>query len=175
MLLTILGVLAAIVVAILIAAATKSDTFRIERSTSISAPAEKIFPLINDFHAWTGWSPWENIDPNLKRQYEGAASGKGATYAWQGNNQVGEGRMEILESTPSSRIIIKLDFLKPFEAHNTADYAISPESGGSKVVWAMYGSRPFMMKVMSLFMSMDDMVGKDFEKGLASMKALAEK
>lgn len=175
MLLMILGVLALVVVAVLIVASMKSDAFRIERSVTIAATPEKAFGLINDFNAWTVWSPWEKMDPNLKRTYGGAPSGKGANYHWVGNKQVGEGRMEITESTPSSRVLIKLDFLQPFEAHNTADFSLHGEGGSTNVTWAMYGPRPFMMKVMSLFMSMDDMVGKDFEKGLAAMKAAAEK
>lgn len=168
-------ILAIVVVGVLIIASTKPDTFRVERRIAIKAPPEKVFALINDFHAWPLWSPWEKKDPALKRTYSGASAGKGSIYAWEGNSQVGKGRMEITESTPSSRILIALDFIAPFEAHNTADFMLTPESGGTTVVWAMYGPAIFMSKVMTTFISMDKMVGKDFEQGLANMKAAAEK
>lgn len=174
MLLTILGVIALVVVVVLALAATKPDTFRVERSGTMQAPPAKVFALIEDFHQWTAWSPWEHLDPNLKRTHGGADRGKGATYAWQGNAQAGEGRMEIVEATSPSRVLIKIDFLKPFEAHNQVEFALSGEAGGTRVVWSMTGPQAFMMKVMCLFMSMDNMVGKDFEKGLVSLKAAAE-
>src|SRR5689334_19308687 len=154
------------IAAILIIASTKPDTFRVERRITINASPEKIFPLINDFSAWPAWSPWEKRDPNLKRERSGPPAGKGSVYAWEGNKQVGKGRMEIVESTPSSRVLIKLDFISPFEAHNTADFVLSPDDGRTTVTWAMYGPNIFMSKVMSTFMSMDKMVGKDFEEGL---------
>ncbi|MBP9946497.1 MAG: SRPBCC family protein [Vicinamibacteria bacterium] len=174
MLLTILALIVLAIAIVLIFASTRPDTFRVERSGSIGAPPEKVFALIEDFHKWTSWSPWENLDPDLKRTYGGAEKGRGATYAWQGNAKAGEGRMEILEATPNSRVLIKIDFAKPFEAHNQVDFAITSEGGGSRVVWSMTGPQAFMMKVMCLFMNMDNMVGKDFEKGLASLKAVAE-
>lgn len=172
--LTILAVVVLIVVIVLAVAATKPDTFRVERSGSIQAPPGKVFALIEDFHQWTSWSPWEHLDPNLKRTYGGAEKGKGATYAWQGNAQAGEGRMEILEATSPSRVLIKIDFFKPFEAHNQVEFALTGEGGGTRVVWSMTGPQAFMMKVMCLFMSMDNMVGKDFEKGLVSLKSASE-
>ncbi len=175
MLLTILGVIALIILMVLVVAATKPDTFRVERSGSMQAPPQKVFALIENFHEWTSWSPWEHLDPNLKRTYGGAEKGKGATYAWQGNAQAGEGRMEILEATPVSRVLIKIDFFKPFEAHNQVEFAITGDGGLTRVVWSMTGPQAFMMKVMCLFMSMDKMVGKDFEKGLISLKAVAER
>jgi hypothetical protein len=170
----------AIVVVVLVAgvlaiAATKPDTFRVERSVSIQAPPEKIFPLIDDFHNWGAWSPWENRDPAMKRTHSGAARGKGAAYAWEGNNAVGSGRMTIAESSPPSKVTIDLDFLKPFEAHNVADFTLTPEGGATRVTWAMHGPSPFFSKVMQVFLSMDSMVGKDFEAGLANLKAAAEK
>jgi uncharacterized protein YndB with AHSA1/START domain len=171
----IVGVVALVVVAILIFAATKPDTFRIQRSTTIQAPPEKVFPLINDFRSWQSWSPWEKIDPNLKRTFAGPAEGQGAVYEWEGNKKVGQGRMEITESSPPSRLAIKLDFIKPFEAHNAVEFTTARRGDSTDVTWAMQGSQPFMLKVMCLFMSMDKMVGKDFEKGLANLKALAEK
>lgn len=169
------GVLALAFVAMLAYAATKPNTFRIERSATIAAPPERVFALIADFHQWPGWSPWEKMDPTMKRTHSGAANGIGAIYEWEGNKKVGKGRMEILEAVPASRVVIKLDFLKPFEAHNTAEFTLGPRDGGTHITWAMFGKQPFMLKVMCLFMNMDAMVGKDFEAGLANMKGLAEK
>jgi uncharacterized protein YndB with AHSA1/START domain len=164
-----------LVAALLIFAATKPDAFRIERSTSIKASPEKIFALINDLHKWVLWSPWENIDPALKRAYSGAESGKGAAYEWEGNNKVGSGSMEILESVPSSRITIKLDFIKPFEGHNTAEFKIERAGDSTTVTWAMFGPSPYLSKVMGLVFSMDKMIGAQFETGLANLKAITEK
>ena len=172
-LLVIVAIIVVAIAAILILAASKPATFRLARSTVINAPAEKIFPLVNDFRRWTAWSPWEKLDAELKRDYGGAENGKGATYGWQGK-KAGSGRMEIIESAPHSRILIKLDFLKPFEAHNTAEFTFTPERDGTRVDWAMYGPNIFMAKIMSTFVSMDRLVGKDFEKGLARLKAVAE-
>lgn len=170
----ILLIVALALIAVLIAAAFRPDTFRVERAIQINAPADRIYPLIDDFHRWTAWSPWEKRDPALKRDYSGAASGKGAVYAWEGNKDVGQGRMEILEAVPPSRIVIKLDFLKPFEAHNTAEFTLQPVAGGTELRWAMQGPQPYLFKLMNLLFNMDKMVGKDFEAGLASIKAIAE-
>ena len=156
-------------------AATRPDTFRLERSIDIKAPPAKIFALIDNFKNWTTWSPWEKIDPALKRTYSGAENGKGATYAWEGNNDVGVGRMEIVESNPDAKVAIKLDFLKPFEAHNTAEFTLAPSGDTTRVTWAMFGPNPFLAKLIQVFMSMDKMVGGQFEQGLANMKAQAEK
>ena len=156
-------------------AATKPDTFRVERTTSIKASPEKIFPLISDFRQWTAWSPWEKKDPAMKRTHSGAPAGKGAAYAWEGNSEVGAGRMEIVESTPTSKVGIKLDFIKPFEGHNVADFNLVPKGETTNVTWTMSGPRPFIAKVMSVFMDIDTMIGKDFEVGLANMKIVAEK
>jgi hypothetical protein len=168
-------VVLALIAGVLALAATKPDTFRVERSVSIKAPPEKIFPLIDDFHQWGAWSPWENKDPAMKRTHSGAPHGKGAAYAWEGNNAVGSGRMEIAESSPPSKVTVDLYFLKPMEAHNVADFTLTPEAGATKVTWAMHGPSPFLTKVMHVFLSMDAMVGKDFEAGLANLKAAAEK
>lgn len=175
MLKTIVIIVVILVAAILIYAATKPDTFRIQRSANVAAPPDKVFPLINDFYNWQAWSPWEKKDPAMKKTHSGAPQGKGAMLEWDGNKDVGTGRMEALESIPSSKILIKLDFLKPFEAHNQAEFTLVPSAGTTQVTWAMYGPQPYMMKVMGLFCSMDKMVGKDFEDGLANLKALAEK
>jgi hypothetical protein len=168
-------IIAILIAGILIFAANRPDSFRIERSTSINAPPEKIFPLINGFHPWEAWSPWEKIDPAVKRSYSGADSGKGAVYAWQGNKDIGQGRMEIVESTPSSNVTIKIDFIQPFEAHNTIEFTLERQGDAAKVTQAMYGPSPFVSKLMGLFCSMDKMVGQKFEEGLASLKSIAEK
>jgi hypothetical protein len=168
-------VLAIAIAVILILAATKPDTFRIERSAVISAPAEKIFAVLSDFHQWGGWSPWETRDPNMKRSYSGAERGKGAIYGWEGDKNVGTGRMEILEANTPSKLAIKLDFFKPFEAHNTAEFTMLPQGNATNVHWVMHGPSTFMSKVMGVFLNFDKMVGKDFEAGLANLKRLTEK
>ncbi|MBK8767239.1 MAG: SRPBCC family protein [Burkholderiaceae bacterium] len=171
----ILLVVVVLIGALLAYAATRPDSFRVERATVIKAPPAKVFALIDDFHQWAGWSPWEKLDPAMKRSHSGAASGKGAVYAWEGNGDVGAGRMEILETTAPSRVLIRLDFIKPFEARNTAEYTLRPEGEATRVTWAMYGPAPFVSKLMQVFVSMDAMIGKDFEQGLANLKALAER
>ena len=168
-------VLVLIVAAILVLAAMKPDSFRVERSTTIAAPPEKIYPLLVDFQNWPAWSPWEKKDPAMKRTHSGAPSGVGAKYAWEGNKDVGSGSMEIVEATPPSKLLVKLDFLKPFEAHNTAEFTLATAAGGTRVDWAMYGPSPFMSRVMQVFMNFDRMIGRDFEEGLANLKAAAEK
>jgi len=164
-----------LIVALLGFATTKPDTFRVQRSASIKAPPEKIFPLINDLHSWGAWSPWEKMDPAMKRNFSGAANGKGAVYEWEGNHNVGKGRMEITETSPPSHVVIKLDFIKPFEAHNIAEFMMGSKDDSTNVTWAMHGPTPYMAKVIHIFFSMDSMVGKDFEAGLANLKAIAEK
>jgi hypothetical protein len=173
MLKIILVVVVLAIVVVLILAAMKPDIFRVARATRIKAPADKVLALINDFHRWAAWSPWEKLDPALQRTFSGEPSGTGAVYAWKGNKKVGEGRMEILESSPS-RVLIKLDFLAPFEAHNTAEFTLTPQAGETAVNWTMQGPAPFVAKIMHVFCNMDRMVGKDFEAGLANMKAQAE-
>jgi hypothetical protein len=173
---TIIAVILAIAIAVvLILAATKPDTLRVQRATSIRAPAERIFPMINDFHQWRGWSPYEDRDPALKRTYEGPDSGKGAVYAWDGNKNVGSGRMEILEASVPSKITIKLDFFKPFEGHNTAEFTMLPQGDVTNLTWTMHGPAVFMSKLMQVFINLDHMIGRDFEVGLANLKKLAEK
>ena len=172
---TIAIVVVVAIAAILVYATTLPDDFRVQRTTSIKAPPEKIFPLINDLHRWGSWSPWEKMDPEMKRTYSGAAAGKGAAYAWQGNRKVGEGRMEIVDASPPSKITIKLDFLKPFEAHNIAEYTLAQQGDATNVTWTMYGPSPYLSKLFGVFCSMDRMVGTKFEEGLANLKALAEK
>jgi uncharacterized protein YndB with AHSA1/START domain len=161
--------------ALLIYAATKPDSFHIERSTTIKAPPEKVFPLLNDFRQWEAWSPWEKIDPALKRTYSGAASGPGAIYEWAGNKDIGQGRMEITDSAPSSKVSLKLDFVTPFEAHNFVDFTLTPQGDSTKVTQAMYGPSPYVSKLMTIFFSMEKMVGTKYEEGLANLKVRAEK
>ena len=147
---------------------------RTQRSASIKAPPDRIFPLINDFKQWGGWSPYEKIDPAMKRSYGPITAGKGATYGWEGNKNVGTGRMEILEASAPSKLVIKLDFFKPFEAHNTAEFTFVPQGDTTNVTWLMHGPAPFMSKVMQVFMNMDNMIGKDFATGLANLKRVTE-
>jgi hypothetical protein len=167
-------VLAVAIVAVLIIAATKPDSFSVQRATVINAPPDRVFPLIADFHEWRKWSPWEDRDPELRRTYGGAERGKGAIYAWEGNKNVGSGRMEILEANSASLVKIQLDFLKPFEAHNIAEFTMLPQGNATNLNWAMHGPAPFMSKVMQVFMSFDKMIGKDFEAGLAKIKSVSE-
>jgi uncharacterized protein YndB with AHSA1/START domain len=166
--------LAAAIAVVLILASRKPDTFSVSRAASIHAPPEKIFALINDFHQWRAWSPYEDRDPDLQRSYSGANSGKGAVYAWEGNKNVGSGRMEILDAPPPAKVVIKLDFLKPFEAHNTAEFTFVPQGDTTTVTWLMHGPAPLMSKLMQVFINMDNMVGKDFVVGLANLKRITE-
>jgi carbon monoxide dehydrogenase subunit G len=166
--------IAVLLVAILSFAATKPDSFRVERSVSIKAPPEKVVALIDDFHQWSLWSPWERLDPAMQRTFSGATSGTGAAYTWTGNRKVGAGHMEVLDASPS-KVTIKLDFLKPFEGHNTAEFTLQPNGDSTRVTWAMYGPSPYMSKVMGTIFNMDKMIGKDFSTGLANMKRVAER
>jgi len=169
-----LMVLAGLVVLFLIIVALRPSQFRIERRAKIAAPPAVVFGHISDFHNWLAWSPWEKLDPQLKRTYDGPASGTGAKYAWQGNKNVGEGRMTIVDSRPGELVRIQLEFLKPFAATNITEFTFQPEGNQTAVTWAMTGNHNFMAKAFGLFMNMDKMIGGDFEKGLASMKSLAE-
>ena len=175
MLKTIALVVVVIIAGILIFAATKPDTFRVERSAAIKAPPEKVFALINDFKRWEAWSPWEKKDPAMKRTYGATTAGQGAHYAWEGNSDVGQGSMDIAESVPPSKIALKLDFIKPFEGHNTVVFTLAPQGDTTNVTWAMQGPARFITKVIQVFCNMDSMVGRDFETGLANLKAAAEK
>jgi hypothetical protein len=169
------GLVVLLIAAVLAFAATRPDSFNVRRAASIKASPEKIFPLINDFRSWGAWSPYEKKDPGMKRSFSGPAAGKGAVYAWEGNQDVGEGRMEIAEAAAPSRVTLKLDFIKPFEAHNTVDFTLEPRGDATDVTWAMQGPAPFVSKLIGLFIDMDAMIGRDFEAGLASLKAIAEK
>jgi len=168
-------VLAIVIAIVLILAATKPNTFSVQRAATVKAPPERIFPLINDFHQWGSWSPYENRDLAMKRSYGGAADGRGAVYGWEGNENVGSGRMEILDTSEPSKIVIKLDFFTPFEGHNTAEFTMLPQGDATNLTWRMHGPAPFMSKVMQVFINLDKMIGKDFEIGLANLKRLTEK
>lgn len=173
--LIVVGCLAVLVVGVLVYAATKPDIFSLARSITINAPADKVFPLINDYRQWTAWSPWETKDPQMKRTFSATTSGKGATYAWEGNNNVGAGNMLIVDSVPSSKLAIKLNMIKPMAASNDVTFTLTPEGTGTNVTWAMQGPVPYFAKIIHVFFNMDKMVGGDFETGLASLKAAAEK
>ena len=151
-----------------------ADTFTVERSATLPAPPQAVYSLLADFHEWPKWSPWEELDPDMERTHSGAQSGVGATYAWKGNKKAGEGRMEITEAVPGSRIAIDLDFLKPFRSTNKTLFTLVPEGAGTRVTWTMTGNRPLLMRIFGLFFSMDKLVGKDFEKGLANLAKVAK-
>lgn len=173
-------VVAIVVVIVLIGlvlaiAQSRPNEFTVQRTVRIAAPPERIYPDIVDFHRWPGWSPWERMDPAMQKTYTGAASGRGAVYEWAGNSKVGQGRMEITDATAPTSVTVKLDFMKPFETHNTARFTLVPAGESTDVTWSMFGSSPLMIKLMSVFFNMDKLVGKDFERGLASLKTLAER
>lgn len=171
----ILIIVIVMIVAVLIYAATLPDTFQIKRSISIKAPPDKIFPLINDLHSMQTWSAWEKVDPAMQRTYSGAASGVGAKYAWLGNREIGQGSMELTESIPPSKVSFNLDFIKPFEGHNTVDFTLVPNGESTVVTQTMNGSNPYIAKVMCLlFFNQDKMIGDKFEEGLAGLKITAE-
>jgi len=172
-----LGIAAAVVLVVVVLAmivAMQPSEFRIERSAVIAAPAPAVFAQVNDFHNWETWSPWAKLDPAAKNSFEGAPAGKGAAFAWAGNSKVGEGRMTITESRPNELVRIRLEFLKPFEATNTADFTFRPEGERTAVTWSMYGHNNFISRAVFLFVNMDKALGGEFEKGLASMKSAAE-
>jgi hypothetical protein len=167
-------VIVAVLAALLLFAATRPDSFSVERRITIQAPPDRIQPLIVDFHRWSDWSPWEKLDPAMKRSFDGPAAGVGAIYGWLGNSDVGSGRMEV-KAASMDKVSIQLDFIEPFEGHNTAEFMLTPRDGGTEVRWVMFGPAPFVTKLMGVFVSMDSMIGKDFEKGLAQLKVAAEK
>jgi len=173
MLKTILIVVVLLIAGVLIYAATLPDSFRVERSASIKSPPEKIFPLIDDLHRMQTWSAWEKVDPGMKRAYSGAASGKGAVYEWDGNKEIGQGRMEITESSPS-RVTVRMDFIKPFAAQNTVEFTLKAEGDSTRVTQAIFGPSPYISKLFGLFCSMDKMIGGKFEESLAALKTAAE-
>lgn len=171
------GLVAAVVVVagVALAAALRPDHFVVERSLAIAAPPERIYPLIADFHRWPAWSPYEALDPDMRREIGGAPSGVGATYAWSGDGKAGSGRMHITDARPPNEVVIALDFSEPMEAHNTATFTLAPVGSGTTLAtWAMAGESPFVFKLMSLVLDVDGMIGRDFEAGLANLKRAAE-
>ena len=173
----IIGLAVAVLVGIVLAAAaTRPNDFRVQRSASIKAPPEKIFPHINDLHAFNTWNPFNKKDPNIKGSYSGAASGTGAAYAFEGTRDVGRGRIEITDSRPASEVRMSLHMLAPMEGRNVVEFSLKPEgSQASRVTWAIQGPMPYISKVLSLFCDMDAMIGKEFENGLADLKAIVER
>lgn len=174
MLWKILIALVVIVVGLVTVIALQPARYRVSRSTTIAAPAPVVFGQVNDFHRWTAWSPWEKIDPAMKRTYEGPPAGVGASYAWAGKGEVGEGRMTIVESRPSDLIQVKLEFVKPFAGTSVAEFSFKPDGERILVTWSMTGDKNFIAKAIHLVMSMDRMIGDQFDKGLAAMKTVAE-
>jgi uncharacterized protein YndB with AHSA1/START domain len=166
--------LVAVVLLFVIVVMTRPPTFRIERSATVAAPPEAVYAQVADFRAWRRWSPWEGLDPALKRTYDGPAAGTGASYAWSGNDEAGEGKMTITGAEAPSNITVRVEFIKPFEATNTAKFTFVPAPGGTKVTWAMEGENGFIGKAFGMLMDMDKMVGADFEKGLGAMKQIVE-
>lgn len=172
--LTIAAAIVALAVAgVLAYAATRPDDFRVARTVNIAVPAERIHPLVNDLRRHREWSPWDAKDPGMKRTYSGAASGRGAVYEWDGNSEVGAGRMTIAESTPA-RIVFDMHFLRPFNSRSTAEIAFKAGAAGTEVTWSIHGPQLFVGKLMSLFFSMDAMIGQEFETGLAKLKRVTE-
>ncbi len=174
MLKKILILLAAIIVIFLGLVALRPSEFRVVRSATISAPAPEVFAQVNNFHNWEAWSPWAKLDPGIGQTYEGPDAGEGATYKWSGNSEVGEGVMTITESRPNDLIRIKLEFLKPFAATDTAEFTFEPEGGQTMVTWSMEGKNNFIAKAIGMFMDMDKMIGSQFEAGLANLKSVVE-
>lgn len=175
-LLYILVIILLLILVLVIFAMTKPNEFVIRRSISIHAQPEQVYPLIADFRQWPKWSPWEAIDPGMKKTLGGAESGRGAIYEWDSNNnKAGAGRMEILDAVPPSRVEIRLNFLRPFKAENRTLFTLVPAGDGTNVMWEMSGTNNLVLKIMGIAMNMDKIVGRDFEKGLAAMKAEAER
>lgn len=172
--LPILLALAVVVILLIVFVAGQPDEFTLKRETKISVPREKIFPHVNDLRAWEAWSPWAKLDPNAKNSFEGPAAGVGAAMAWSGNKKIGEGRMTITESCANELIGFRLDFVRPFKATNTAEFVFRPDGNQTRVTWSMSGKSNFFFKIFGLLMNCEKMADKDFEKGLASLRAVVE-
>jgi len=175
MLKKILLALAALIAVVLIVAAFQPAEFQVSRSTLISAPPAALFAEVNELPRWKNWSPYEKLDPAMKRTFEGPAAGVGAVYAWDGNSQAGAGRMTVTESQPAAKVAIRLDFSKPLEGTSDVAFTFAPEGGQTRVTWAMTGHNGYIGKIFCLFMNMDKLVGGQFEEGLANLKSLAER
>ena len=159
---------------IVVIAAVRPATFRIQRRATIAAAPERVFAQINDLVAWQAWSPWAKKDPKARSAFGPKTAGVGATFEWRGNREVGRGRMMIIEAEPSRRMVLRLEFVEPFQATNTTEFTLQPAGSGTEVIWAIFGPQPLPARIMGVFMNMDAMVGKDFEAGLASLRAIAE-
>jgi hypothetical protein len=173
----VIGVFIAIVVIVgglAVVVGTQPEEYKVTRTTTVRASPDVIFNQINDFHNWDKWSPWAKLDPNMKTTYSGASAGVGSSYAWTGNDEVGEGKMTVVESRPGEQVKIDLDFIKPFEAKNVTEFLLKPDGDTTQVTWAMTGKKNFVTKAFCLVMDMDKMVGGDFEKGLAQLKTVVE-
>lgn len=177
MALRLIGLALALAVGIvLVAASTRPDNFRVQRSASVKASPEKVFPLINDLQSFNTWNPFNKKDPNIRGSYSGAASGAGAAYAFEGNKDVGRGRIEITDSRPASEVRMTLHMLSPMEGRNVVEFSLKPEAGeATRVTWAIQGPMPYISKVLSLFVDMDAMIGREFEQGLADLKTIVER
>jgi len=172
--LPILLALAFIAILFIVVIAGQPDEFKVVRSARISARTEQIFQHVNDLHKWEAWSPWAKLDSNAKSSFDGAATGVGAAMSWDGNKKIGAGKMTITESRPGELIRIRLEFIRPFQATNTAEFTFKPDGNQTLVTWNMTGQSNCFFKAFGLFMNCDKMVGGDFEKGLAAMKSVVE-
>lgn len=165
--------LVAVIAIILVVASFQSDDMNISRSATIKAPPEAVFKIVNDFRQWEAWSPWSKLDPNMKKSLEGPPEGVGAVYKWSGNNEVGEGSTKLVESKPNEMIGMKLEFVRPFAGSSDVQFTFVPEGEGTKVTWAMQSKKPFIGKVMSLFMDCEKMCGDQFSEGLDNLAKVA--
>ena len=163
-----------LIVVLLAYAATRPNDFRVQRTARFNAPPDRIYPHIADFKRWAAWSPYEKLDPHMTKTLSGADFGTGAVYEWEGNAKAGKGRMQITDASPPHRLVVKLDFDKPFKAHNTSSFVLEPSGGATHVTWAMFGPSPFVAKLFGVFVNMDTMLGRDFETGLSNLKAIVE-
>lgn len=166
--------LVALIAIVCVIAAFQSDDMNVTRTTTVAAPPEAVFKVVNDFRQWDAWSPWSKLDPNMKKSLEGPAEGVGAIYKWSGNNEVGEGSTTLVESKPNEKVAMKLAFVRPMEGTSDVQFSFVPEAGGTKVIWAMQSKKPFIGKVVSLFMDCEKMCGDQFNEGLANLKRIAE-
>ena len=170
----ILGVVFLAVVLFLAYVAMQPGRYRVERSVVVAAPAETVYEAVADLRRWGEWSPWEKLDPGMKKEFAGTPAAPGSTYHWAGNDKVGEGRMTLVEASAPSRVAYKLEFLKPWESTSTTEFTFAPDGGGTRVSWSMLGEIGFVEKLFGVFMDMNAMIGKDFEQGLGSLKQVAE-
>ena len=171
----ILLVVAVVVVAFAVFVATRPAAYRVSRSTTIAAPPTVVYAQVADFHRWDAWSPWAKLDPSMKTTFSGPVAAPGSSYAWAGNDKVGEGRMTIVDARPAQRVLIKLEFLKPFEATSSTEFSFAPSGGATQTTWTMDGRNNFAGKLFSVFTDMDKMIGNDFDRGLAQLRIVAER